>query len=219
MPRLAPLSLDITEPHDFEPEPQDWSKLSLDEIGVAYGTDKSSLDHGYLAIYEEYLRHLRDKPIALLEIGVACGASLKMWSRYLFNAYVCGADIRPECTVLCQGYDHIGIVHADATRQAIKTHAPWDIIIDDGSHVAADIVDTFKLHWGLLKRGGLYIVEDMRCTSSETYPKEVAFEIPAERFDRAYINGWIGELFKAMDWKQEVACIHGWPQLVIIKKL
>lgn len=217
MARAAPLSLDITEPHDFEPEPQDWSKLTLDEIGRAYGTDKSSLDHGYLVIYEQYLRHLRDKPINLLEIGVACGASLKMWARFMPSALITGVDVRLECADLCGDYPKIGIKIADATKTSI--FGSWDIIIDDGSHVSADIVDAFKLHWQMLKPGGYYIVEDMRCTSRPEYRNEMAFVVPEERFDRAYINGWLGEIFKAMDWGQEVACVHGWPQLVIIKKL
>ncbi len=218
MPRLAPLSLDITEPHDFEPEPQDWSKLSLDEIGRAYGTDKSSLDHGYLVVYEQYLKHLRDRPVSLYEIGVACGASLKMWARYFPKGFIQGTDIRPECHKLCRDYPMVGIDIMDATREAASITDGWDVIIDDGSHVSADIVDAFKLHWPLLKSGGLYIVEDMRCTSKEHYRKEIAFDVPEERFDRTYIAAWLDQLFIAMDWKQEVACIHGWPQLVIVKK-
>ena len=37
---------------------------------------------------------------------------------------------------------------------------PFDLIIDDGSHVNAHVITTFEVLFPLLKTGGLYVVED-----------------------------------------------------------
>ena len=57
--------------------------LSLDEIGIETGTDKSSMHHGYLDFYEMFFETLRDKPVRILEIGVLGGASVMMWEEIL----------------------------------------------------------------------------------------------------------------------------------------
>ena len=56
-------------------------RATLDEIGLKYGTDKSSSHHHYLPFYETFMAPLRDAPITLLEIGVYQGASLRTWRK------------------------------------------------------------------------------------------------------------------------------------------
>lgn len=38
---------------------------------------------------------------------------------------------------------------------------PWDLIIDDGSHRCEDIVASYELLKGFVKKDGFYIVEDI----------------------------------------------------------
>ena len=42
-----------------------------------YSTDKQ--DHNYLQYYDEWFKQYKDKKIALLEIGVENGHSIKLW--------------------------------------------------------------------------------------------------------------------------------------------
>jgi len=72
-------------------------ELSLDLIGIAEGTDKHSLHHGYLRHYERLFRSFRDEPIELLEIGIAAGASLRTWRRFFSRARIIGVDVNPNC--------------------------------------------------------------------------------------------------------------------------
>ena len=44
-------------------------RRDLDEILDAYGSDKQS-KHGYAPIYHALFKHLRDRSLALLEIGI-----------------------------------------------------------------------------------------------------------------------------------------------------
>ena len=69
---------------------------TLNEIGLEHKTDKSTMTHCYLDIYESYLGKWRDKEFTLLEIGVAAGNSLRMWREYFTKAHIYGIDINPD---------------------------------------------------------------------------------------------------------------------------
>ena len=45
----------------------------------------------------------------------------------------------------------------------------FDIIIDDGSHMSSDIVNSFLTYFQLLKPGGIYIIENTRCLDDLNY--------------------------------------------------
>lgn len=55
-------------------------RTELCQIADDCGTDK--VRHGYTKLYYELFKHLRNKPMSLLEIGVRRGYSLKMWNRF-----------------------------------------------------------------------------------------------------------------------------------------
>ena len=208
------ISHDTTPPRDYEPPTDlDWPRSTLDEIMRHFGSDKSSLDHGYCAIYDAYFRTWRLRHVKLLEIGVACGASLKGWSRYFPNGGIVGADIRPECIGLCAEYDHIEIEIGDATKRPFGER--WDIVIDDGSHVSQDIADAFKIHWPLVMPHGIYAIEDTRCTWSgyrtHLQPDEA-------RYDRQHYTEIIDGLMRACDAGLGVEFVHHYRELTIIKK-
>lgn len=212
-------SLDTTPPVDYEPDaPIDYAKASLTELADHYKTDKGNIKHLYTEVYEKYFGPLRHQAgLKLMEIGVACGSSLKTWSRYFSDAKITGIDIRQECQQLCRSYPNIEIRIANAAQEALGQD--WDIIIDDGSHVSADIVDAFMHNWGTLKPGGLYVIEDLKCTHNPDYPKLLPFAIPPERFNRAHFLILINNLLVQMDWRQgDAEFIHFYREMVIIKK-
>lgn len=221
---LAPreYSLDTTTPQDYEPETKLWSAMSLTELADHFRSDKGTIKHNYTQIYERYLNEYRVdiyqtavwEPMALLEIGVACGASLKMWSRYLPQAKVTGVDINPLCAGLCKGYDNISIVIADATKTRIP--GEWDIIVDDGSHTAKDMTAAINLHWDLLKPGGYYIIEDTGCTLPDRkYHRPSRLAGPQERM---YYSQMIDGFLKKLDAGQDVEFVHCHQQCVIVRK-
>ena len=126
-------------------------------------------------------------------------------------------DIREECSQLCQGYPQIEIIVADATK--IPAADRMDVFIDDGSHVSQHIVDTFRLNWPLLKPGGLYFIEDLKCTHNPQYPDLISADIPKPLFDRNHFMELIDELLREMDWRESnVEYIHFHKELVVLKK-
>jgi hypothetical protein len=135
----------------------------LDELGIRSVTDKCSLFHDYLSKYERLFAPFRDTPITLLEIGVFNGGSLRLWEDYFPRATIVGLDIRAECKQHEGGRRVVEIAsQADAAAMsAIGQRYQPTIIIDDGSHQADHILNSFQALYPTLRDGGIYIVEDL----------------------------------------------------------
>lgn len=48
-------------------------------------------------------------------------------------------------------------------------YGPFDIILDDGSHINKDVINSFEIIFPLLNNNGLYIVEDTVCYKNNNY--------------------------------------------------
>ena len=148
----------------------------LTSLAKVYKTDKWGY-HFYTPVYEQYFRPLRYKPISLLEIGVGGyakpmhgGDSLRMWKRYFPEGKITGIDLY-EKFVLPE--KRIEILQGDQADPKFLQHlhflkGPFDIIIDDGSHVQSHIIASFEALFPLMKSGGIYAIED---TQTSYWPK------------------------------------------------
>ncbi len=139
-----------------------------------YGTDKSNAAHGYSVLYQRHLDSRRRRVRSVLEIGIggitsrsgfatpAGGQSLKMWRSYFPRARIVGIDIEAKAVrgrriaVERGSQDDRDFLLAVARR-----HGPFDIIVDDGSHVAADVLASFEVLFDHLVPGGVYVIEDL----------------------------------------------------------
>jgi hypothetical protein len=142
----------------------------LTRIAILRGTDKWG-PHFYTPVYHELFHHLRDLPIRLLEIGVGGhesavlgGGSLLMWADYFPHARIVGIDVaakrldpHPRLTVLRGSQSDPSFL-----AQVVADHGPFDIVVDDGSHVPADVVASFDVLFPALADGGFYVIEDVQ---------------------------------------------------------
>ena len=140
---------------------------SLDEMGLRHQTDKASTHHCFLDTYESYLGHLRDKEFKLWEIGVASGASIRLWREYFPKAQVIGIDNNPDCA-------GEGIFIGDQTDTAfldsiISKTGPPDVVIEDGWHYGPGTIATFKHLFPKIAPKGHYYIEDCHCFYDQTY--------------------------------------------------
>jgi Methyltransferase domain len=135
----------------------------LNAIFAECGTDKGPCHH-YGAAYEYLLRGRELRELKLLELGVAGGGSLRTWNRYLPRATVIGADHDPNCRQYAGPQAIVEIIdHSDREQlQSLAKYAPFDIIIDDGSHQPDDIRLAYDVLWPMLKVGGIYVMEDLQ---------------------------------------------------------
>ncbi len=118
----------------------------------------------YFDIYTRELTRFRARPISFLEIGVFKGGSIPMWKAFFAeDARLCFVDIDPDCAALAVPGTKVEIGNqADPAFLAdlAAQHGPFDVILDDGSHVCAHQVASFENLWPHLADGGLYMVED-----------------------------------------------------------
>ena len=137
---------------------------SLDFLGLKCGTDKATGGHGYLQFYERFFRDLREHPVNLLEVGVFHGESVKMWSEYFQSGRIIGVDIDPvSCRyanerVLIEIADQSNV--ANLVRLGVQ-YGPFDIIVDDGSHMWNHQITTLQYLYPFLKPGGFFVMEDI----------------------------------------------------------
>lgn len=139
--------------------------MTLDEFALKYDTDKSSKWHNYTEKYERYFLPLQNKHLKILEIGIQNGFSLKTWKEYFPHANIYGIDIE-DCSHMNE--ERITTIQGSQNDVVflVEVHAnygPFDIIIDDGSHVSNDMRISFDTLFPLLHQGGLYIAEDLHC--------------------------------------------------------
>ncbi len=120
----------------------------------------------FLETYEKVFQQLADRPVALLELGIHQGGSLRQWREFFPHGIIAGLDVQPippfegdEGVHIFQGRQE----DTDVLDRIAKEVAPsgFDIIIDDCSHIAEFTRVSF---WHLLehhlKPGGIYVIED-----------------------------------------------------------
>jgi cephalosporin hydroxylase len=158
----------------------------LDNLAIKYGSDKSSKGHGYTKYYAKHLDPMRLNNLKVLELGVRQGWSMHMWHDYFENGQICGIDNNEEG--LCpDGFDEeriafeTGSQDDDAFLAGVhEAHGPFDVIVDDCSHISPLTIRSFEILFPKLKRGGLYIIEDLHvCDYNKHYlphgPSALAF--------------------------------------------
>lgn len=114
-------------------------------------------DH-FIKIYQELFKEYGEKEGKILELGIQKGGSLELWEAWLPGFKVIGVDILD-----CKEFDteRITTLRLDQCDEKILEYGPFDIIIDDGGHKMSQQINSFKMLYPSLKKGGLYIIEDL----------------------------------------------------------
>jgi hypothetical protein len=142
----------------------------LTRLAIRHGTDKWG-PHFYTPIYHELFKALRDKPIRLLEIGVGGyafrkvgGASLAMWADYFQWGHIVGLDVAEKQLNLGPRVTIVQGSQADPAflAKVAAEQGPFDIIIDDGSHVPDHVTLGFDKLFPAVTDGGFYVIEDVQ---------------------------------------------------------
>jgi hypothetical protein len=145
----------------------------LTRLANKYGSDKGNRAFGrhyYTRIYDQLFRPFRDRPIALLEIGLrhpfenrcSVAPSLHMWRDYFPYARLVGFDIEDFTSM---SLFNCFIVQGDMSSREdllkLASYGPFDIVIDDGSHVSTHQQIALASLFPHVSSGGFYIIEDM----------------------------------------------------------
>ncbi len=152
---------------------------SLNELGLKHGTDKStasksgeSSGHDYLRIYEKFFEPYRDTAVRVLEVGVLGGSSLRTWEEYFPNATIYGLDIKPASVKHSAGRVDVRIMDQSdvpALEAFAEEAGPFDIVIEDGSHIWSHQIIGMKTLMRYVAPGGVYVVEDLQTSYVARY--------------------------------------------------
>jgi hypothetical protein len=206
---------------------------TLQQIGAKHQTDKHDHNHLYLDTYHKYLNGIRNLPLNVLEIGVRDGCSHRMWREYFPNSNIYGIDIDPRCKQFQSDRIkiYIGSQSDPETVGAVVADAVggFDVILDDGSHINSLTLKSFELLSPYLKRGGLYIIEDLDCSYiGESLASDiVAGQWPGMHYNkdvefvnhRQDMDTFFNRIIKNIDTKREdMDWIHFYSRIAIMKK-
>lgn len=150
---------------------------NLADLAAHFGSDKGPQRHGYAEIYQMLFAPLREREIALLELGLQNGGpeqgesgppddlpSVRMWLEFFPKGQIYGLDVRdfsffedPQFTFLrCDLEDRAALAEIAAQLPAL------DIVIDDASHASHHQQHALLALWDKLAPGGVYAIESLR---------------------------------------------------------
>jgi hypothetical protein len=168
-----------TSTNAFVPSTADAGKAFLESL-IASGSDKYHRHH-YENYYMRWFAPFRDvRKLKMLEIGADTGKSLLLWSNFFtdpalilglaYGIYARDIDenvrVHQEAGAL-RGSQIVQVIEGDQseeeTMETLRNMGPYQIIIDDGSHIPDHMAFSLFSLWNSVAPGGLYIVEDLEC--------------------------------------------------------
>jgi hypothetical protein len=165
------------------------TQLHLEKTGKL--SDKWEL---YLDYYDQLFGCISDSPLSLLEIGVQNGGSLDTWAKYFINAkFIVGCDIDEKCKSLTYEDSRVHVVVGDANSETAnneirKICSSFDVVIDDGSHMSADILNSFLIYFPLVNPGGIYVIEDTHTLYDYSFGGGILNEFSAMNFFKKLVE-------------------------------
>ncbi|MFN3255128.1 MAG: class I SAM-dependent methyltransferase [Ilumatobacter sp.] len=185
------------------------------------------VDH-YFPIYERHLSRFRGTKPRVLEIGVAQGGSLELWHQYFGRGTeTIGLDIEPRSASLAGRRRKI-YVGDQGDPQFLERVAvecgPFDVVIDDGSHMPAHQILALEFFWEHLSPNGVLLVEDL-CTNYWPTNYGGGYGLPHTFMER--IKPMVDDLnafnsredhFRASHWTSTVTGMHVYDSVVVFER-
>jgi trans-aconitate methyltransferase len=131
---------------------------------LRYGGGDCEGTHEYTPVYWSLYGRRCEVVKSVLEIGINRGCSLRMWEEFFPNARIVGFDIDPNCIInegRIESYK-VDQSNRDDVRSTVQSTMafPFDLIVDDGSHVARDQLLAMAALLPFLAPKGFYVVEE-----------------------------------------------------------
>lgn len=140
----------------------------------------------YATVYESVFGD-RNRVVRMLEIGVNLGGSLELWRKYFTHpgSVIVGIDYNPACLQFEDPENNMFIrigrqQDPKFLQDVIQEFGPFDIVVDDGSHIPSFTLRSFQhlfLHG--LRDHGIYAVEDLHACyhpgNAEPFPENSDF--------------------------------------------
>jgi 8-demethyl-8-alpha-L-rhamnosyltetracenomycin-C 2'-O-methyltransferase len=137
-----------------------------------------------------------------------------MWRNYFPRAAVYGIDLYEkyldtEARITTLQADQSD---PDALREAVNGCPPFDLVVDDGSHIGSHVITTFEVLFPMVKPGGYYAIEDLETSYLKAYgggppgAPNTAAALAKRLLDDVNVG------------TRPIAAMHAYPGLVLIEK-
>lgn len=212
--------------------------MTLDELFIKYGTDKSSLHHGYAPIYEKILEPFKGRLIDIFALGIGGyyhpdkgGGDLRAFREWLPMARITAIDKYNK-----EFLQEYGII-THICKQDDEKWLPFfcieaDIIIDDCSHINPLTIKSFELLFPRLNKRGIYVIEDLESSywdeiatdgtdfKGGNHPNTVMnyFKSKADCLNYKHALGKIEGIEKDESWSKSISSIHFYRGIIVIEK-
>lgn len=151
-------------------------KLTLEQIGLKYNSDKSSVHHKYLDLYDKHFSGIRYDENNILEIGIFNGDSLKIFSEYFENSNLYAFDVFDKRSISINNCNISVGDQSDRNFLNSFSDIRFDMILDDGSHKMSHQQISLGILFKFLKPGGIYVIEDLH-TSLPDFVENINYGI------------------------------------------
>lgn len=169
---------------EFYYQMEDIPNIGLSDKGDRHPSHK----HFYIDVYDAMFSDWKDKPIRLMELGIASGASLLMWSKYFTRGTITGLDIvSPVREDYLSKLPNVTMAIGDAYQKdnsnyILQNLPQQDVFIEDGAHDIDNQITALKQYHKLVRSGGYYICEDMFIGNLGRYLVEGVYSITDRHF-------------------------------------
>ena len=189
--------------------------------------------HHYFDVYERHFARFRGTNARVLELGVNDGGSLVMWRWYFGSkAKVYGSDLNNRTLSYernpIYGFpdkmligDQGGTCKPPCTDVWPRIHqlGELDILIDDGSHLAAHMCRTLDEGLKVLAPGGVLLIEDIDVKYNAEFMSCVQRTLLASRIGLMAHAGSEGQFSKLAPLQQSIYSVAFYPRLFVLEKM
>jgi hypothetical protein len=174
----------------------------------AYNTGKGIWKwRNALEAYQVHFARFQNSKVALVEIGVQSGGSIKMFTDVLGGScHYYGCDINPKCNNFASQLATITIMDQGDPQQWVNFYSKVVnmvvIIVDDGGHQPFQMLITLQQSFTHVNPGGVHLVEDIHGTNGDY---NAGFFSPAADFLGAVSD--------------QVASVHLYPFVLVVQKI
>jgi len=85
-----------------------------------------------------------------------------MWRDYFPNARIVGIDLHAKGVAAPRiSFEQGDQADPNFLKHIADVYGPFDLVIDDGSHIGRHIRASFEVLWDAVTPGGFYVIEDL----------------------------------------------------------
>ena len=160
---------------EFYYQMEDVEGIGLSDKGDRHPSHK----HFYIDAYDNLFSAWKDEPIQLMELGIASGASLLLWSQY-FKGYL--QNLPNTKMIFGDAYDN------DKAKYLVENLPKQDVFIEDGAHDIDNQISALMKYHSLVKPGGYYICEDLFIANLAKYLVDGVYQITNRNFTTTILD-------------------------------